>query len=76
MGESDAEKVEVKEASFVSISDIRKVLELDPLKVFPAGHVMIHHIDITCDGCECEPIIGKRLVISWTILVCFVFRFC
>lgn len=24
------------------------------------GAVSIHHIDITCDGCETEPIIGKR----------------
>lgn len=20
----------------------------------------VEHVDITCDGCECEPIIGKR----------------
>jgi hypothetical protein len=24
------------------------------------GHAFIQHIDITCDGCDCEPIIGNR----------------
>jgi hypothetical protein len=35
----------------LSAKDITK--ELGPC-------VSIHHVDITCDGCECEPIIGKR----------------
>jgi hypothetical protein len=58
MFESNADKIETKGGT--RPSDPKEVLELDPLKVFPAGHVMIHHIDITCDGCECEPIVGKR----------------
>lgn len=24
------------------------------------GSIQLHHVDITCDGCEAEPIIGKR----------------
>ena len=56
MCEPNAGEIETKGGT----SDPKEVLELDPLKVFPAGHVMIHHIDITCDGCECEPIVGKR----------------
>lgn len=31
----------------------------DPFKSFD-GHAAIHHIDISCDGCDEEPIIGKR----------------
>jgi len=63
MDESKAKKVETEEDSLVI--ETRTALELDPSKVFPAGHVVIHHIEITCDGCECEPIIGKRSVTTW-----------
>ena len=39
--------------------DVEIALRDDVSKPFD-GHAAIHHIDISCDGCEMEPIIGKR----------------
>jgi len=45
--------------------DVRNVLRADIRKAFN-GKACIHHIDITCDGCEAEEIIGKR----WGLSAC------
>lgn len=38
---------------------VKKLLEENPKEWFGQS-VQIHHVDITCDGCEMEPIIGNR----------------
>lgn len=41
-------------------SQIENALRDDFLRTTFGGAVCINHLDITCDGCEAEPIIGKR----------------
>ena len=40
---------------------VRQILSSKDISTELGPHVSIHHVDITCDGCECEPIIGKRV---------------
>lgn len=39
---------------------VRQILSAKDITLELGQNVSIHHVDITCDGCECEPIIGKR----------------
>lgn len=47
----------MSEERFLSV---RQILSARDICLELGFCVSIHHVDITCDGCECEPIIGKR----------------
>lgn len=52
---------EPHELAPTSDEEAAKLLRSDAeLKAEFSGRAMIHHIDITCDGCDAEPIVGKR----------------
>jgi hypothetical protein len=41
-------------------ASVREILSVKDISTSLGRPVQIHHVDITCDGCESEPIIGKR----------------